>query len=64
MATRHTYKDNIILELAHGGACFFLFDADGDVNEYSAKSLTDAKARIDDIEKSQGGLYNADGELA
>lgn len=58
-----TYKDNVIGISPDGSVVFFLCDEDGDIYESKAKSVEDAKARIDAIEKRQGGLYNLDGEL-
>ena len=56
------YKDNLIV--INDGRCFFyLYDADGEVNERSASDLQSAKDAIDAFEDEHGGLYDTNGEL-
>ena len=58
-----THKGQLIFENEKG--CFFyLYNEDGEIEEYSAKDLEDAKLKIDSRIESEGGLYNADGEFS
>lgn len=56
-----SYKDQLIIE-NESGCYYYLFNADGDIEEYRASDFEDAKAKIDARIKAVG-LYNADGEL-
>lgn len=55
------YKEQLIVETDNG--CFFyLYNADGDIIEHSAKNVQEAKSKIDERLESKG-LYDADGNL-
>lgn len=57
-----SYKDQLIIE-NEDGCFFYLYNEDGEVEEFSAKDLEDAKTKIDSKIASEGGLYNADDEF-
>lgn len=56
---RYSYKEQLIVEFRFGKPTFayYLYNKDADMNEYYAKSLEDAKKKIDSKRK----LYNANG---
>lgn len=56
------YKDTLIVS-KDGRSYYYLYDADGDVNEHCVPGLQAAKDAIDAFEKKHGGLYDADGNL-
>lgn len=63
MIREESYKGQKIIVCSDNSAAAYLFNEDGEIVSLSCDNLEEAISRIDKFEKTQGGLYDANGEL-